>query len=178
MAIRIFTNREEVTTMTATKDQERKALEKIRKIVEDLGKDSYIGMAFDGCFEIAAENIDNDFGCSMKQMWVSESKRVEILVEKNRELKRRCEELEAQISDYKKQSISTNDCQKIVNLIQEKMNEFDARSGEAAARIVEYAESPDSQEFKEAVRAHRNNEASYDSYCGLRQRVIDTMNSK
>ena len=34
--------------MAATKDQERKALEKIRKIVEELGEDSYIGMAFEG----------------------------------------------------------------------------------------------------------------------------------
>lgn len=49
-----------------TKDQERKALAQIRKIVEGLGENSYIAMAFEGCFEIAEENIDNDFGCSMK----------------------------------------------------------------------------------------------------------------
>ncbi len=50
-----------------TKQQEREALEKIRNIVADLGQDSYIGSAFEGCFEIAEENIDNDFACSMKQ---------------------------------------------------------------------------------------------------------------
>ncbi len=50
-----------------TKQQEREALEKIRNIVADLGQDSYIGAAFEGCFEIAEENIDNDFACSMKQ---------------------------------------------------------------------------------------------------------------
>lgn len=53
--------------MAATKEQERKALEKIKKIVTDLGEDSYISMAFEGCFEIAEGNIENDFGCSMKQ---------------------------------------------------------------------------------------------------------------
>jgi chromosome segregation ATPase len=53
--------------MGATKEQERKALEQIRKIVEGLGADSYIGMAFEGCFEIARDNIENDWGCSMKQ---------------------------------------------------------------------------------------------------------------
>ena len=52
-----------------TKEQERKALEKIRKIVEELGENSYIGIAFEGCFELAEENIENDFGCSMKQRW-------------------------------------------------------------------------------------------------------------
>lgn len=59
-----------------TKEQERKALEKIRKIVEEIGgSDSYIGMAFEGCFEIAEENIDNDFGCSMKQRAESAEKK-------------------------------------------------------------------------------------------------------
>ena len=50
-----------------TKEMERKALEQIRKIVEGLGEDSYIGTAFEGCFDIAEENIENDFACSMKQ---------------------------------------------------------------------------------------------------------------
>ena len=50
-----------------TKENERKALEKIRKIVEELGENSYIATAFEGCFEIAEENIENDFACSMKQ---------------------------------------------------------------------------------------------------------------
>ena len=43
--------------MAATKEQERKALEKIKKIVTDLGEDSYISMAFEGCFEIAEETL-------------------------------------------------------------------------------------------------------------------------
>lgn len=50
-----------------TKEQERKALEQIRKIVAGLGENSYIGTAFEGCFEIAAQNIDNDWACSMKE---------------------------------------------------------------------------------------------------------------
>lgn len=50
----------------ATKEQERKALEQIRKIVASLGEDSYIGMAFEGCFEDAEENIENDFALSWK----------------------------------------------------------------------------------------------------------------
>ena len=67
-----------------TKAQERKALEQIRKIVEGLGEDSYIGMAFEGCFEIAEENIENDFGCSMKQRWESAEKKVANLMDERR----------------------------------------------------------------------------------------------
>ena len=52
--------------MIASKEEERKALEKIRQIVEGLGPDSYVAAAFDGCFEMAEENIANDWGCSWK----------------------------------------------------------------------------------------------------------------
>lgn len=50
-----------------TKEQELKELAQIRKIVDGLGEDSYIAAAFEGCFEIAEDNIGNDFACSMKQ---------------------------------------------------------------------------------------------------------------
>ena len=53
--------------MIANKEEERKALNKLKKIVEGLGENSYIAAAFDGCFEIAESNIENDFCCSMKQ---------------------------------------------------------------------------------------------------------------
>ena len=49
-----------------TKAQERKAMEEIRRIVDGLGADSYIGTAMEGVWEIMLENIDNDFAISMK----------------------------------------------------------------------------------------------------------------
>lgn len=49
-----------------SKDDERKALDKIRKIIDTLGADSYVAAAFDGCFEVAEQNIDNDWACSLK----------------------------------------------------------------------------------------------------------------
>lgn len=48
----------------ATKDQEREALEQIKAMVADLGPDSYIATAFRGVFDIAEENIENDFSGS------------------------------------------------------------------------------------------------------------------
>ena len=50
-----------------SKQEERAALAKIEKILAEAGPNSYIGMAFDGCVEIARSNIDNDFGESWKQ---------------------------------------------------------------------------------------------------------------
>lgn len=53
----------------ATKAQERAALEKIRKIVDGLGEDSYIGHAMDGVFEDAEQNIENDFWNSYRDRY-------------------------------------------------------------------------------------------------------------
>ena len=50
-----------------TKEQERKALAQIRKIIDGLDAGSYIEIALEGCLEIAEENIENDFAGSMKQ---------------------------------------------------------------------------------------------------------------
>lgn len=45
-----------------TKDEERKALEQIKKIIRELGADSYIGAAIDQTvLNLAEDNINNDF---------------------------------------------------------------------------------------------------------------------
>lgn len=44
-----------------TKAEELDALNKIRRIVEDLGPDSYLAATFKGCFELGESNIKNDF---------------------------------------------------------------------------------------------------------------------
>lgn len=50
--------------MITTKDQELAALETIKQIIDQLGEGSYLSSAFDGCFEIAEDNIRNDFASS------------------------------------------------------------------------------------------------------------------
>ena len=79
--------------MVATKDQERKALGKIRQIIDEIGgEDSYIGMALDGSLELAAENIENDFGDSWMLRWSAAIKENETA---RKELKEAKEETEA-----------------------------------------------------------------------------------
>lgn len=75
-----------------TKEQERKALAQIKKIIDGLGENSYVGTAFEGCFKVAEENIENDFACSMKQRAESAEKALHKSHSKVDELK---EELKA-----------------------------------------------------------------------------------
>ena len=67
--------------MIATKDQERKALEEIRKIVDNLGENSYVGAAMEGVLELAEDNIENDFVQSMKESVETAEKRAHELEE-------------------------------------------------------------------------------------------------
>ena len=50
-----------------TKEQERKALEQIKKILASLGDVSYVGTAIDGMIEDAEQNIELDAAFSWKE---------------------------------------------------------------------------------------------------------------
>lgn len=82
-----------------TKDQERKAVEKIRKIVEELGENSYVGFAMDGVLELAEDNIREDTAYSMKKSaeiaWEKATKEEK----ENKDLKKTVEKREATISE-------------------------------------------------------------------------------
>lgn len=92
------------TNTPATKQQERDTLEKIRKMVEQLGPDSYLATAFEGCFDLAAENIDNDRACSMADRARNAEKRVADLEDKLSEAAHAvAEEKDAEIAKLKDQ---------------------------------------------------------------------------
>lgn len=50
----------------ASKEQERQAIVKVKKIVESMGENSYLGTAMEGVLETAEENIEFDAAFSMK----------------------------------------------------------------------------------------------------------------
>lgn len=78
-----------------TKDQERQAIEKIRKIVEGLGENSYVGFAMDGILELAEDNIREDTAYSMKE-------RAEIAQKDARKAEKENKDLKKEIEDLKK----------------------------------------------------------------------------
>ena len=86
-----------------TKEQERKALAQIKKIVEGLGKDSYIGTAFEGCFEVAEQNIENDWACSMKQKVETAEQACDLRREEAHKLREENEKLKKLLEETSKQ---------------------------------------------------------------------------
>ena len=63
----------------ATKQHERDTLEAIKKMVAELGPQSYLATAFEGCFQDAEDNIYDDAAYSMKGRWESAEQRVKEL---------------------------------------------------------------------------------------------------
>lgn len=124
-----------------TKDQERKALAQIRKIVEGLGEDSYVATAFEGCFEIAEENIDNDWACSMKQNWEAalkeQGKLREIcadIQEENKQLKEENKHLNKRLESANDLAMGWQDkCHEAEKKIVENWNAFKEQEEKAEA---------------------------------------------
>lgn len=148
--------------MIATKEQERKALEKIRKIVEELGEDSYIGTAFEGCFEVAEENIENDFACSMKQRAESAEKAMHASHNKVSELKTELKKAQDTISKLNseleaahKARPTIEDFETCISLARAAASENKNNAELQAELIVGLADTPDCPPFAEAVRKNR-----------------------
>ena len=184
----------------ATKAQEREALEKIKAIVATLGPRSYVGTALDGCLVDAEVNIENDFGDSMKARWQDAEKRVAQAVGEIAELKDKLHreiqekqqargEAQAAIREaeqradraiktaeddanfYRDKVLDSDDLTDIAQLVDGKMDALRADIETAAARIIEGAEEPESDAFKNAVKYHRAVKGGLEYYQALAQRV-------
>lgn len=141
--------------MVATKEQERKALEQIRKIVVGLGEGSYVGTAFEGCFEIAEDNIGNDFACSMKQRVESARKEAESWKNKNELLKNTISEMQKQTDSLAMQNEETQEdnmkLKKELDSVKEQNGQYTKKCVELWNKFREAEERADAAE-QEIVR--------------------------
>lgn len=119
-----------------TKEQERQAIEKIRKIVEGLGENSYVGFAMEGVLELAEDNIREDTAYSMKKNAEIAWEREDKAEKENKDLKKEVEDLKKTVEkedvcgfaeEYKKQKENRSRYRKV-------MEELDKRERRRAGR--------------------------------------------
>lgn len=160
--------------MSATKEQERKALEKIRKIVSDLGDDSYLKTSFEGCFEIAESNIDNDFADSLKFNLECAEKKISERDERIEQLSAENTELQKKLNATEKRTVSRKSLEISAEAIRKVKGDYLEEVIQLKNTIVENAETPDTEIFKNAVRRHKflNNE------CEAYKKALDEIKDK
>ncbi len=89
------------TSVPATKEQERETLEKIKSMVADLGPQSYLAAAFQGVFEDAEQNIEDDAAYSWRDRAECAGQRVKLLEGRIRELVVKCDGLDQTCDEHK-----------------------------------------------------------------------------
>ena len=174
----------------ATKQQERDALAAIKKMVEELGPQSYLATAFEGCFEDAESNIENDFGDSMKARWLHADAQLNAANGTIEELRERLSESEkdyeaahaaahaisdqkdAEIAALRERVLTPDDLTDAIQLVTEKRLALDTEVENAAERIVEAAAEPESAAFQSAVKDHRAAKSDLDYYTALLERLV------
>lgn len=139
-----------------TKQEEREALKKIEKIIKAAGPDSYIGMAFAGCCEIAADNIENDFGNSpvartafLEKELNAEKQKYHYLEKENERLQLAVDRAEKKINELREQIKAQKaaqlpaDLYKLVYLaVDSHIVRANRRIAECVENLVQFAEAP------------------------------------
>lgn len=161
------------TDAPATKDQEREALEKIKAMVAELGPQSYLATAFEGCFADAESNIENDFGDSMQRRWENSMEELSAAKEEINRLKaeiaaaqKKEETLQGQF-DFASQHIKKLERQQLPEqlrrdlwvMVTEEAEASRARMAEAADKMAAGADNPGCVLFKDSVTRYRAEKA-------------------
>lgn len=134
-----------------TKEQERAAVEKIRKIIEELGENSYVGFAMEGVLELAEENIREDTAYSMKkraelieERAVSAEKAYKVLKEELKTEKENAEEnnktitkLKAEICGLKEDAIPEKLIKELYNIAYDRELEMNKEMEKTADQMAD-----------------------------------------
>lgn len=141
-----------------TKEQERKALEKIRKIVEELGEDSYVGTAFEGCFRDAEDNIEDDAAYSMKARFEYSEKKLAEAQEENKTLKAglECAKAEKEHWEVEREQLRATQFysslqDKLVEILEDRINSCDTKCLDITQQLIS-AELDDFQRLQEKAK--------------------------
>ena len=161
------------TDASATKEQERETLEKIKAMVAELGPQSYLATAFEGCFADAESNIENDFGDSMQRRWENSMEELSAAKEEINRLKaeiaaaqKKEETLQGQF-DFASQHIKKLERQQLPEqlrrdlwvMVTDEAAASRARMAEAADKMAVGADNPGCVLFKDSVARYRAEKA-------------------
>jgi len=156
----------------ATKRNELETLGVIRQLVSDLGEQSYLATAFEGCFEDAEANIENDFGDSWKRRCESAERKLDEAQAKIESLRGQlaesqkdweaahaanhelADQKDAEIKALRSKLLTDDELCDIRIALEGRVTDDEEEAKQAAADIVKYADDPSGEKFLEARNAY------------------------
>ena len=161
------------TDANATKEQERETLEKIKAMVAELGPQSYLKTAFEGVFEIAEMNIDEDAAYSfpgrvslleeqLKEMgskYNAARSDVEVLNSQLDHVREQLAAAQEQIATLKRGHLPEELRRDLWVMTTTEAEASRARMAEAAEKMAVGADNPGCALFKDAVTLYRAEKA-------------------
>lgn len=161
------------TEASATKEQERETLEKIKAMVAELGPQSYLKTAFEGVFEIAEMNIDEDAAYSfpgrvslleeqLKEMgskYNAARSDVEVLNSQLDHVREQLAAAQEQIATLKRGHLPEELRRDLWVMTTTEAEASRARMAEAAEKMAVGADNPGCVLFKDAVTLYRAEKA-------------------
>lgn len=151
-----------------TKEQEKKALAQIRKIVEGLGENSYIGTAFDGCFEMAEQNIDDDFGNSAR--WY-----IEKTYSLEEQIKEEQNKHESELSEWMHNFKKLSDLKSKMYVENERLTDEIAAMEQEAKQEQEKTDHAITELSDKLIEKEKELEAAQDEIIRLKAKLYDLM---
>lgn len=161
------------TDVNATKEQERETMEKIKAMVAELGPQSYLKTAFEGVFEVAEMNIDEDAAYSfpgrvslleeqLKEMgskYNAARSDVEVLNSQFDHVREQLAAAQEQIATLKRQQFPEELRRDLWVMVTTEAEKSRARMAEAAEKMAVGADNPGCVLFKDSVALYRTEKA-------------------
>ena len=161
------------TDADATKEQERETMEKIKAMVAEMGPQSYLKTAFEGVFEIAEMNIDEDAAYSfpgrvslleeqLKEMgskYNAARSDVEVLNSQLDHVREQLAAAQEQIATLKRQQFPEELRRDLWVMVTTEAEKSRARMAEAAEKMAVGADNPGCVLFKDSVALYRAEKA-------------------
>ncbi len=149
-----------------TKAQEQAALNKICAILATLEPGSYVRTAFEGCPELAQENIDNDWTSSMKELRDTADKRAEERT--TAKVAERMKRLEAAV-------FSLDEMRVIASYAFKRMEHLKREHEKAKDKLALHSDAPDKAPFLNARAEYRWASHELETAQNLSERVDEVM---
>ena len=149
-----------------TKAQEQAALDQICSILATLEPGSYVRRAFEGCTELAQENIDNDWGSSMKELLATADQRAEERA--TAKVAERMKRLEAAV-------FSLDDMRVISSYAFKRIEHLKGEREKAKDKLALHSDAPDKAPFLNARTEYRWATHELDTAQNLSERIHEVM---